>query len=287
MLTMRNWMFIKQYLTVPPRAFTEHESHREPSLEFRRPGPSPWRITRKPGRRGRRSPEGAPLPAYVPEHDPEPATDHLSNALGVALGRFGPAGARHPRPGEGQPLARPAGGDPLSEHHPRRGGPARQPRAPAAKPLLDAFEARPRDRPGGEPPRIPRSTNFFELHRKMYENRPIHWPLSSEKRTFVAWVTIHRWDADTLRVLLADHLHPTLTNIEGELADLRAARDGADKAASRAAEKRLDTCRRPGTSSRSSSPLSSSAPRRARRRRREEAPSARSMRATCPTSTTA
>jgi hypothetical protein len=26
----------------------------------------------------------------MPEHDPEPATDHLSNALGVALGRFGP-----------------------------------------------------------------------------------------------------------------------------------------------------------------------------------------------------
>jgi hypothetical protein len=87
----------------------------------------------------------------------------------------------------------------------------------------------------------------------MYENRPIHWPLSSSDRTFVAWVTIHRWDADTLRVLLADHLHPTLTRIDGALADLRAARDGADKKAGRAAEKRVSTFKRPGTSSRSSS----------------------------------
>ncbi|HRI09908.1 MAG TPA: hypothetical protein PKW35_18925, partial [Nannocystaceae bacterium] len=77
------------------------------------------------------------------------------------------------------------------------------------------------------------------LHRKMYESRPIHWPLASESRTFVAWVTIHRWDAQTLRVLLADHLAPTLTRLDGELADLRAARDGDDKKAARAADKRL------------------------------------------------
>ena len=74
----------------------------------------------------------------------------------------------------------------------------------------------------------------------MYENRPIHWPLSSQRRTFVAWVNIHRWDAQTLRVLLADHLHPAATRIEGELADLRNAREGADRRASEAAEKRYD-----------------------------------------------
>ena len=65
----------------------------------------------------------------------------------------------------------------------------------------------------------------------MYENRPIHWPLSSEKKTFVAWITIHRWNAGTLRVLLADHLNPTLTRLEGELNDLRNARQGANKRA--------------------------------------------------------
>ncbi len=83
-------------------------------------------------------------------------------------------------------------------------------------------------------------TAFFEdVHRKMYENRPSHWPLSSEKKTFVAWVNIHRWSESTLRVLLADHLIPTLARLEGELNDIRAARDGADKKAAREAEKRM------------------------------------------------
>ncbi|MCB9735992.1 MAG: hypothetical protein H6745_25680 [Deltaproteobacteria bacterium] len=81
---------------------------------------------------------------------------------------------------------------------------------------------------------------FKDVHKGMYENRPIHWPLSSEKRTFVAWVNIHRMDERTLRILLADHLVPTLARLDGELADLRAARDGVDKKASRAAEKDLD-----------------------------------------------
>ncbi len=75
----------------------------------------------------------------------------------------------------------------------------------------------------------------------MYENRPIHWPLSSASRTFVAWVNIHRFTEQTLRIFLADHLHPALTRLDGELADLRTVRDGADKKAARAAEKRFDT----------------------------------------------
>jgi hypothetical protein len=73
----------------------------------------------------------------------------------------------------------------------------------------------------------------------MYDNRPIHWPLSSKKRTFVAWVTIHRWTAGTLRDLLADHLYPTQTRIAGEVADLRATRDGPDKTSAENAEKKL------------------------------------------------
>jgi len=75
----------------------------------------------------------------------------------------------------------------------------------------------------------------------MYENRPIHWPLSSAQKTFVAWVNIHRFTEQTLRILLADHLYPTLNRIEGELNDLRAARAGADKKAARSAERRYDS----------------------------------------------
>src|SRR5690606_38449782 len=79
---------------------------------------------------------------------------------------------------------------------------------------------------------------FSDVHRKMHENRPIHWPLSSEKKTFVAWITIHRWDGQTLRALLAEHLHAA--QLDGELTDLRAARDGADKKAARAVERRFE-----------------------------------------------
>ena len=39
------------------------------------------------------APRATPLPEYVEQLDPEPPTDHLSFALGVALGRFGPAGS--------------------------------------------------------------------------------------------------------------------------------------------------------------------------------------------------
>lgn len=84
---------------------------------------------------------------------------------------------------------------------------------------------------------------FKGVHKGMYENRPIHWPLSSSGKTFVAWVDIHRMGPGTLRVLLADHLVPALARLDGELADLRAARDGADKTAARKAERRLDQVR--------------------------------------------
>jgi hypothetical protein len=85
---------------------------------------------------------------------------------------------------------------------------------------------------------------FGDVHKGMYENRPIHWPLSSEKKTFVAWINVHRWNERTLRVLLADHLNPALLRIEGELDDLRAARDGADRGAARDAEKRFELVQR-------------------------------------------
>jgi hypothetical protein len=53
-------------------------------------------------------------------------------------------------------------------------------------------------------------------------------------------VNIHRFTGQTLRILLADHLYPTMGRLDGELNDLRAARDGADRRAARAAEKQYD-----------------------------------------------
>jgi hypothetical protein len=224
-------------------AFSKHESHREPSIEFQHPGPSSWRHAQDWAQAAVDRPEGAPLPDYEPEYDPEPPTDHLSFALGVALGRFGGGEGRG-----GWGILDPASAD-LGHA------------LPAGMLFLDGtLSAAERDDGLGHPAagvlhaawaehgaavdaksdlRTWLRAKFFkDVHKGMYESRPIHWPLSSAKRTFVAWVNIHRWDARTLRVLLADHLLPAAKRLDGELADLRAARDGADRRAADAAERR-------------------------------------------------
>ncbi|RYG73537.1 hypothetical protein EON77_12070, partial [bacterium] len=66
--------------------------------------------------------------------------------------------------------------------------------------------------------------SFFDHHKKLYENRPIYFPLSSSKKSFVAFASIHRWTDSTLSDLLADHLVPARRRLEGELEDLRKAR---------------------------------------------------------------
>ncbi len=53
-----------------------------------------------------------------------------------------------------------------------------------------------------------RESFFKDVHLKMYEKRPIYFPLSSEKKNFVALVNIHRWTDNTLQTLLAEHLKP-------------------------------------------------------------------------------
>ncbi|MBX3247841.1 MAG: BREX-6 system adenine-specific DNA-methyltransferase PglX [Myxococcales bacterium] len=304
-------------------AFTLHESHREPSVEFRTPGPSPWRHAQAWAQTAVDRPEGAPLPEYVEELDPEPASDHVSFALGVALGRFGANGEGIVDPKTGRPVPVPTptflGETDVAAGAAARAGATRTGKAdratgtdteteaetesalratgtgmgtgtgtgtstaasaaadadgpdllvhalphgllfldrtlddadlrdglghPAAKGLHEAWATY---GPSHASQWTTRSSlrdflalDFFkDVHKGMYENRPIHWPISSEKKTFVTWVNIHRMDARTLKVLLADHLLPRLTQIEGELADLRAARDGADRKAAKTAEKQL------------------------------------------------
>jgi hypothetical protein len=222
-------------------AFTSHESHREPSVEFKHPGPSPWCHAQEWAQLAVDRPEGDPLPEYIEELDPEPPTDHLSFALGVALGRFG---------ANGEGILDPATAD-LSGALPDgllfldttlEDGDWRDSLGhPAAAPLHAAWASH---GPAIETQRTLRNwlaLDFFgDVHKGMYDSRPIHWPLSSSSRSFVAWVNIHRMSDRTLPTLLADHLVPTLARLDGELADLRAARDGADKKAARAAEKRYD-----------------------------------------------
>ena len=230
--------------------FAVHESHREPSVEFLHSGSSPWRHAQEWAQQAVDRPEGTPLPDYTEELDPEPPTDHLSFALGVALGRFAPVDD------EGQPTTSNQPGiiDPSTadlsnalsagilfldgsleenDHRDDLG-------QPAAVPLHQAWS-----RHGSviAPNRSLRDwlrLDFFkDVHKGMYENRPIHWPLSSSSKTFVAWVNIHRLDGQTLKVLLADHLIPARARIDGELDDLRQVRDSDDRKAARQADSRI------------------------------------------------
>ncbi|MBK7077254.1 MAG: BREX-6 system adenine-specific DNA-methyltransferase PglX [Myxococcales bacterium] len=215
-------------------AFSRNEVHREPSVEFQQPGPSPWRHAQAWAQLAVDRPEGAPLPPYEPVYDPEPPTDHLSFAIGVALGRFGANG-------EGILTDAPATALPhgilfLSDASDASDSLAH----PAATPVLAAWATHGATIDDKRSLKNYLQDKFFpDVHRKMYEGRPIYFPLSSAKKAFVAYVSIHRWTASTLNDLLAEHLYPAKRTLEGEQADLRAARDGADKKAAKSAEKRF------------------------------------------------
>jgi hypothetical protein len=230
------------------RAFESNERAREVSVEFHKPAASPWPAAEKWAQIAVDSPAGARFPEYVENLVPEPATDHLSFATGVALGRFCPNGEGvldpetadldHALPNGILFLDRSLDADDLRDSLGH----------PAAKCISEAWS---NHEAGIERPGTIRGVRdwlalrfFRDVHLGMYESRPIHWPLSSERRTFVAWVNIHRFNAQTLRHLLADHLYPTLTRLEGELADVGAARGGGDRRAARAAEDRFADLRK-------------------------------------------
>jgi hypothetical protein len=213
--------------------FSEHETHREASIEFAQPGPSAWTYAQNWAQASVNANETPPSRLYKPVYAPEPPSDHLSFAIGVALGRFGANGEGILA--EVPPIALPHGllflsdaSDHDSLAH------------PAAAPMLTAWE---QHGPAIDDQRTLKSylqDRFFpDVHRKMYENRPIYFPLSSARKSFVAYASIHRWTSSTLNDLLAEHLYPAKRRLEGEQADLRPARDSADKKAAREAEKRL------------------------------------------------
>ncbi len=195
-------------------AFAAHEASRESSVEFRSPGPSAWRYAQAWAQRAVDRPEGVPLPPYEPTYDEPSPEAFVSLAVGVAIGRFS---AR----GEGVLDAAPSsalahgllfvsceGADSLE--------------LLACRPIGDRWTEY--GVAVGDDLRSYLRKSFFDFHKKLYENRPIYFPLSSAKKSFVAFISIHRWADDTLNVLLADHLVPTRRRLEGELDDLRTAK---------------------------------------------------------------
>src|SRR5690606_3039923 len=170
-------------------AFTEHESHREPSVEFKSPGPSPWRYAQDWAQRAVDRPEGAPLPPYEPDYDPPAPEAHVSFAIGVALGRFGANG-------EGildaaDAVAQPEGILPggilfvgPEEHLPD------SLQHPAVAGVHAAWAEHGAAITGGATKGAKKVAlrdwlrrDFFAYHKSLYENRPIYFPLSSEKKT--------------------------------------------------------------------------------------------------------
>lgn len=219
-------------------AFTTHESHREPSVEFLHPGPSPWRHAQAWAQLAVDRPENTPLPDYIEQLDPEPPTDHISYALGVALGRFAadntgildPATAdlTHALPNGTLFLD---GTLPPSSTADSLGHPSATLLHQSWKTHASAIDTKRKNL------RDYLRLDFFDIHRSMYENRPIHWPLSSERKTFVAWINIHRWHAGTLRSLIADHLRPALQRLHGQIEDLKATMASGDSKAAAKADK--------------------------------------------------
>ena len=55
--------------------------------------------------------------------------------------------------------------------------------------------------------------DYFSFHRDTYENRPIYFPLSSKKKSFVVYANIHEWSDGTINTILAEALYPDLKSL--------------------------------------------------------------------------
>lgn len=220
------------------RSFDEHEAAREASRFFRAPGPSQWEGAQAWAQHAIDMPDSGSISEQVAEFEPPDAQAYISFAIGTALGRFGANG-------EGILTAAPPSALPAgilfvgaSETYPDS---LAHPSLAALHTAYESFAP-----PTGKKPPLRDwlRKDFFAYHRPLYENRPIYFPLSSEKKSFVAWVSIHRWTDATLPTLVADHVVPVLRQLDAEIHDANVARASSDKKTAMAAGKAYDTARR-------------------------------------------
>ena len=217
--------------------FTEHEAARETSVEFRQPGTSGWNYAQAWAQRSVDRPSGTPLPDWNPVYEQPPATNWVSYALGIALGRFGANGQGILT--ETPETALPHGILYLSAYSGARPESTDSLTHPACQPLTTAWQQHGSSISAAKPLRDWLRLNFFkDIHVGMYEQRPIYFPLSSAKKNFVAYISIHRWTDTTLPTLLAEYLLPELRQLEGELSDLMDSRNQGDKKQQSQAEDR-------------------------------------------------
>ena len=228
-----------QIYDVLQSCFDEHEKGSETSPSFVSPRPSCWRQAQIWAQGAVDRPANEPLQPFQPIYDEISPEASFSYAVGVALGRFLPTGGIVHQGTHDVSFAIPAGiffldgtlqadeqGDSLQH--------------PAARPLHLAWAEVGRVLDPKSDLRTWLRLKFFDSHNDTYANKPIYWPLSSKEKTFVAWLNIHRFNAQTFKVLLADHLRAALKRIHGELEDLNEARSSADDKSARDLEKRYD-----------------------------------------------
>jgi len=210
------------------RAFTEHEAARETSVEFKQPGTSGWNYAQAWAQQSVDRSSGTPLPDWNPISEQPPATNWVAYALGIALGRFGTDGEGILT--ETPTTALPHGILYLSAYSGDRPESKDSLTHPACQPLTTAWQQHGSQIATAKPLRDWLRLNFFkDIHVGMYEQRPIYFPLSSAKKNFVAYISIHRWTDSTLSTLLAEYLLPELRQLEGELSDLMDSRTQGDK----------------------------------------------------------
>lgn len=70
----------------------------------------------------------------------------------------------------------------------------------------------------------------FDMHKTIYQNRPIYFPLVSSRKNFFVWVNIHRWNAGTLDSILANYLNPDMDRLDSRIRRLREDRQSLDDA---------------------------------------------------------
>ncbi|MBD2517170.1 BREX-6 system adenine-specific DNA-methyltransferase PglX [Nostoc sp. FACHB-973] len=213
-------------------AFTKHEAARETSVEFKKPGTSAWNYAQEWAQTAVDRKPGTLLPNYEPIYEDPPPTNFISYAIGVALGRFGANG-------EGILKQIPAFTLPHGILYISAYSEKDSLEQPSCKPIQESWHEYGSIIAKGTQLRKWLRLSFFkEVHLGMYESRPIYFPLSSPRKNFVAFVSIHRWADNTLQTLLADYLIPELSQLEGELNDLTTARHQGDKKTQAKAEER-------------------------------------------------
>ena len=71
---------------------------------------------------------------------------------------------------------------------------------------------------------------FYNHHIKLYKKRPIYWMFSSPKGTFNALIYMHRYQSDTVSVVLNDYLREFMTKLRSKIAALRQLSESGDAA---------------------------------------------------------